>query len=437
MTNDHTNGISRINERLKRGDAVVMTAQEFKSHVRSGHKFQVGDVDVVTTATHGIMSGTAASFSIPVAPPGSFERAAAAWINGVPAQPGPAPNERLGSVDLMVYGTTANGDTAPPYGGGHLFRDLVERQECTIEVLSTCGKRLKRRFTLDDLGFARIYSMRNAFKSYMAFGNFRSTTALRSIFSVWPMTATSGLTVIGSGEMNPIQNDPNLNAIGIGSLAMINNAPGVVIGSGTLAYSNRPNLSLAADMFDMDPYFMGGVCTSEGVEVLNAVSIPIPIVDDAALQSVIGALDENLVLPVADVNDRQPFDEMTYGDVWQGPDHDLTFDPSKLDTEGKDIARAAAICPVNAVDVQAREIDRTRCIRCGACTVEIDSDAFSMNMGTVDIGGKEHPITFRTSDRFRAMELAESLKSKILSGDVPIRDKLLDITCRQPSPLAD
>lgn len=435
MAHTHANAIRKINERLKNGEAVVMTVQEFKAQVRQGKKFELGDVDVVTTATHGIMSGTAASFSIPVAPPGSFERAVAAWINGVPAQPGPAPNERLGSVDLMVYGTTASGDSATSYGGGHLFRDLVERKECTIEVLSTCGKRLKRRFTLDDLGFARIYSMRNAFKSYMAFGNFKSSTAIRSIFSVWPMTRATGITAIGSGEVNPMQNDANLNVIGIGSLVMVNNAPGVVVGNGTLAYPDRPNLSLAADMFDMDPYFMGGVATSEGVEVLNSVSIPIPVVDDATLQGLVGTLDENLPLPVADVGDRQPFDKISYGDVWQGTDHNLLFDPTKLDDDGHDIARAAIICPVNAIDPIAKKIDDRKCIRCGACATEVKSDAFAMHMGSVEIGGTMHDITFRTSDRIRAMELAEALKANVLSGEVPIREKLMDITCRQPKPL--
>ncbi|MEP5730346.1 MAG: methanogenesis marker 16 metalloprotein [Sulfitobacter sp.] len=431
------NGVYKnINERLKNGDAVVMTIQEFKAQVRQGKKFELGDVDVVTTATHGIMSGTAAAFSIPVAPPGSFERAAAAWINGVPAQPGPAPNERLGSVDLMVYGTTASRDTVNSYGGGHLFRDLVERKECTIEVLSTCGQRLKRRFTLDDLGFARIYSMRNAFKSYMAFGNFRSTTAIPSIFSVWPITPTTGITAIGSGEVNPMQNDPNLNVIGIGSLVMVNNAPGVVVGSGTLAYSDRPNLSLAADMFDMDPYFMGGFATGEGVEVLNAISIPISVADETTLQGLIGAKDEDLPLPVADVSDRQPFDQMTYGDVWQGTDHELTFDPSELDDDGNDIARAAAICPVNAIDAQAQKVDRRKCIRCGACAIEVKGGAFEMNLGSVEINGNRHPISLRTSDRVRAMELANSLKAKVLSGEVPIREKLMDISCRQPKPIS-
>ena len=58
--------IREINEKLKKGEAVVMTSVDFKEEVRRGHKFKVGEVDVVTCATRGIMSGTAAMFVVPV-----------------------------------------------------------------------------------------------------------------------------------------------------------------------------------------------------------------------------------------------------------------------------------------------------------------------------------------------------------------------------------
>lgn len=63
--------IREINERLKKGEAVVMTSSDFKEEVRRGHRFTVGEVDVVTCATRSVMSGTAAMFVVPVAGPGS------------------------------------------------------------------------------------------------------------------------------------------------------------------------------------------------------------------------------------------------------------------------------------------------------------------------------------------------------------------------------
>lgn len=409
-----------------------MTAQELKAGVRSGKRFSAADIDVVTTATHGIMSGTAASFSVPVTGRGEFRRATKAWINGVEGQPGPAPNERLGIVDMMIYGTSASRDSPQRYGGGHLFRDLVERNEATIEIVTDTGQKISRRFTLDELTFARMYNFRNCFRSYMAFGNLKGSEPLQSIFAVRPMGPDTGITAIGSGEVNPLQNDPKMRTIGIGSLAMVNDAPGVITGFGTLSYPDRPNLSIVADMFAMQPQFMGGVVTSDGVEVLNAVSIPIPVLNNAILQDMLSSLDENLPLPVADVSDRLPLDEITYADVWVGTDLTLSFSPSRDDASRTEIRAAALMCPVGAIDAQNARIDESRCIRCGACAVGSISGVFSMNLGSAQVLGKRRAITFRTSDRIRAMELMQSLKQKVLAGSIPIREKLMDIVIRQP-----
>jgi uncharacterized protein (DUF39 family) len=118
--------IQEINERLKKGKAVIMTSWEFKKEVQQGHRFPVGEVDVVTCATRSIMSGTAAMFVVPVSGPGVFARAENIWLNGVPGKPGPAPNERLGVVDVLIHGTAHSRYDPNGYGGGHLFRDMVE-----------------------------------------------------------------------------------------------------------------------------------------------------------------------------------------------------------------------------------------------------------------------------------------------------------------------
>ena len=97
--------IIEINERVAKGDAIVLTAQETCDIVKGGENLTIKDVDVVTTATRAIMSGTYAILSFPIAEPCSFIRANRVWINGVPTSIGPCPNERLGIVDLMVFGS--------------------------------------------------------------------------------------------------------------------------------------------------------------------------------------------------------------------------------------------------------------------------------------------------------------------------------------------
>lgn len=141
----------------------MLTAQEVCDIVKDGKELALKDVDVVTTATRAIMSGTYAVLSFPMAEAGSFVRAEQARINGVPASIGPCPNERLGIVDLMIYGTAHSKDRSD-YGGGHLFRELVEGKEVQVEVETNEGDSLTKALCLDDIPYAQILSTRNAFK---------------------------------------------------------------------------------------------------------------------------------------------------------------------------------------------------------------------------------------------------------------------------------
>jgi len=202
--------IEEINEKIAREEATILTAAELKSMVRDGQKVTVDEVDVVTTATFGVMSGTMAVMMVPVAGKCSFEKADAIWLNGVPAQPGPCPNERLGVVDLVINGTSHADER---YGGGHLFRDLVKGKEIDIFV-EAHGRTFENRVTLDDIDFARIITTRLAFKNYHAIINPTATT-ISSIFSVTGLTGPfTETTVSGCGEINPLQNDPSHRIIG-------------------------------------------------------------------------------------------------------------------------------------------------------------------------------------------------------------------------------
>ena len=134
--------IEEINQKIKRGDATVLTAEEVSLLVREGNTPKAEDVDVVTTGTCGIMSGTAAILHVPVADPGAFKKAKNILLNGVPGFPGPCPNEWLGSVDMIIYGT-AHSIYDDRYGGGFLFKDIVGGNEIEVEVESTEGEIFK------------------------------------------------------------------------------------------------------------------------------------------------------------------------------------------------------------------------------------------------------------------------------------------------------
>jgi putative methanogenesis marker 16 metalloprotein len=410
--------ITEINERIKLRDAVVLTAQEVCDIIKGGEDLAFEDVDVVTTATRAIMSGTYAVLSFPMADTCSFTRAERAWINGVPASVGPCPNERLGIVDLMVFGTSHSKEKSD-YGGGHLFRDLVEGKEVQVKVETSENKSFTRAIVLEDIPYARIFSTRNAFKNYVAFVNPRNAS-LPTIFNAldFPPGLTCA-TVSGCGQLNPIKNDPYLETIGIGTRILLNGSEGFVMGTGTRSMSTRPNLLGLADMHQMNPEYMGGFVTSAGPECIGSWAVPIPVLNESILEN-IKKLDRDISLPIMDVNIRQTICKTNYEDVWGSTDLEIDFDPGEcINCES---CAAEFVCPMRAISFESGQIsrDKKRCFNCGLCTSQCICGAFKGNLGTINFEGKEIPIVLRQSDRARAIRLAEELKLNILNGSFKI-----------------
>ena len=401
--------IAAINEKVERGEAVVMTADELCNRVRSGEEVSFEDVDVVTSATCGVKSGTYAVLSFKVAERDEFERAKRVFLNGVPVFPGPCPNERLGIIDAIVYGTSRRDER---YGGGHLFRDLVSHKEIDVLVETVEGKTIETTTNLDKITFARLCSTRNAFRNYNAFVN-PEQNEVASIFSVSTFEgAFKGLTFSGCGELNPLEKDPFLDTVGVGTRILMNGAEGFVIGKGTRSSAEKPNLMGIADMHAMQPEYVGGFSTSAGPEVWNSWAVPIPIVNERVLETA-KRLDEEIKLSVLDIHTRLPVGEITYADVWR--DSTVRFDVQKC-IDCKE-CQVASICPMDAFDGLAKEVNADLCCNCGACVLSCLGGAFYCDLGTVTLSGRQIPVTLRQSDRKRALKLAVMLKNRIIGRD--------------------
>jgi putative methanogenesis marker 16 metalloprotein len=402
--------IEEINEKIARKEAIILTAAELKSMVRDGQKVTVDDVDVVTTATFGVMSGTMAVMMVPVAGKCSFEKADAIWLNGVPAQPGPCPNERLGVVDLVINGTSHADDR---YGGGHLFRDLVKGKEIDIFV-EAHGRTYENRVTLDDIDFARMITTRLAFKNYHAIINPTATT-ISSIFSVTGLTGPfTETTVSGCGEINPLQNDPSHRIIGVGTRVLLNGAPGYIMGKGTRASPDKPNVSAFADMKGMDPDMMGGMKTSHGPECLTSLAVPIPVLDEEILTG-LKIIDRDVPLPVSDVNGRAAHSKVNYGHIWNN-DIDKVIRIDKDRCLKHPDCPAMRTCPTEAISDRFI-VNRDLCINCGTCTLQCPAGVFHARLGAIEIDEGIIPISLRQSDRVRAEKLCIRLKNLILNQD--------------------
>ena len=412
--------IDEINEKIASGKANIFTAGELKDLIREGNTPNYEDVDVVTCGTCGIMSGTAAVFHLDVFDPGSFKKAKSLYLNGVPAFPGPCPNEWLGSVDAIVYGTSHSKNNSS-YGGGFLFSDIISGKEIDVEVESTDGEKFTSLITIEDIPQAQMIGTRMAFKNYTSFTN-PSSKPVSSIFNAIEMEGNfKSFSFSGCGEINPLQNDPNWEAIKKGSSVLLNGSKGLVLGEGTRSSDIKPNFMLAADMRHMSSKYIGGFKTPEGPEVFDTLAIPIPVLNGRIFSNIM-VMNKDISLPIADIQGRHlPLSETTYENVWDGFDLRPTFHKDKcIDCIGCLVEKR---CPTLAYTNQKdnKHLDMKKCFGCGICAYSCLGNAFEMNTGSVvvDIDGDTHdiPIACRQSDIKRAKNLSNKLKNMIEKGE--------------------
>ena len=402
--------LSDIRKKIVDGSAKVITVQELIDSIAKGEKIQFEDVDVITTATKGLMSGITGIFSFRLAAPKTLRKFIEVSINGIEAFPGPCPNEFLGIIDLIVYGT-GHSKTIDNYSGGMLFRDLVEGKTVNVVAKSVEGEIIKKDLTLEDMQFARLMGTRQAIKNYNAMIN-PTTENVNTIFSALPFKPhNSEITFSGCGALNPFQNDPNFETFGIGMPVLVNGNIGHLIGPGTRNYVLKPNMMTIADFQGMKPEYMGSFKTSYGPEPICSIAVPIPILNEEIFNNIIKS-DKEVPLTILNLVGREKLGEITYGDVWDN-NFLVRFEAQKC--KKCDECSIETTCPTSAFSLESG-IDRSRCFNCGMCAIECPDNAFIADLKSINFEGKEVPIVLRQSDRFGAIKLARELKTMILEG---------------------
>lgn len=413
--------IEEINSKIESGEANVFSAHEIKELIKQDNAPSFEEVDVITCGTCGVMSGTAAIFNITVAEAGVFKRAKYVELNGIPVTVGPCPNEWLGSVDVILSGTSKSVDN-PEYGGGFLLKDILKGKEINIKAESIDGEIIESSTNLEEIGTAQLIGSRMAFKNYTAFTN-PSEESVSSIFSAIPLEGNlSGLTFSGCGDLNPLQNDPNMDVINSGTKILLNGAEGLVLANGTRSSPEKPNLMLTGNLKEMDYNFLGGFKTGEGAEIFDTVAIPIPVLNEEIYNNIL-IKNSDIPLTVADIKGRHmPLDEINYGDTWDGSEFRPTFNNESCIDCGE--CAVEAVCPTNAFVINnsgsESDIAYEDCYGCGMCAYYCNADAFDINTGSVNLNIEgttyDVPIICRQSDRLRANKLSDKLKDLILEG---------------------
>ena len=152
-----------INEKIRKGKAVVLTAEQVSEMAKSmSPKEILKKVDVVTTGTFGAMCSSGAILNFGHAQPAiRMERIE---INGVPVSGG------LAAVDTFVGATDCN-PANPKYGGANIIEDLINGKELILEAWgkgTDCypRKHIKTTISLDTINEAILSNPRNAYQNY-------------------------------------------------------------------------------------------------------------------------------------------------------------------------------------------------------------------------------------------------------------------------------
>ena len=308
--------IAEINEKIKKGKAVVLNAKEMARLVREkGKKIAAREVDVVTTGTFSPMCSSGMLFNFGQHPP--LIKASKVWLNGVSAYGG------LAAVDAYL-GVTEPAEDDPlnkvypgqfKYGGGHVIEDLVRGKSVRLKALAygtDCypRKELEKDITLAELKNAILLNPRNCYQNYNCAVNL--TNKIKYTY-MGPLRPNLGnVNFATSGELSPLFNDPYFKTIGLGTKIFLGGGIGYVIGAGTqhnpgpvrnkrgIPMQPSGTLMVKGDLKQMQARFLRGVSIAGyGCSMAVGVGIPIPILNEE-IAWYAGVSDEDIQMPVVD-----------------------------------------------------------------------------------------------------------------------------------------
>ncbi len=329
-----------INEKIRQGRAVVVTAEEMVGIVRKKGRVRAArDVDVVTTGTFSPMCSSGAFLNIGHTKPGI--KTARVWLNGVPTYAG------LAAVDCYIGATEPREDDPLNkiypgeflYGGGHVIHDLVSGKSIQLraEAYGThCypKKFVEKRITLKDMPFAQLCNPRNAYQNYNCAVNLTDKTVFTYMGTLKPRMANANYCT--SGQLSPLFNDPEYKTMGIGTRIFLGGGTGYIVGPGTqhnpqvertekgMPRTPAGTLMVTGDLKQMSPRWLVGVSIlGYGCSLAVGLGVPIPVLnEDIAGQA--GTGDDEIITQVVDYGAAYPkgkaesIKEVTYAELKTG-----------------------------------------------------------------------------------------------------------------------
>jgi len=291
--------IDEINEKIKSGKAVVVTAEEMVEITKDkGTKKTADYVDVVTTGTFGPMCSSGMFINLGHSKPRIKIGGGKCLLNDVPAYTG------IAAVDVYL-GATAIPEDDPrnmvypgafKYGGAHVIEEFISGKN--IRLVSTAygtdcypRKHIETYINKETVNEAYLYNPRNAYQNYNVAVNLSKKVIYTYMGIVRPHMHSANY--CSAGQLSPLLKDPKYKTIGIGTRIFLGGGIGYVAWNGTqhnpcaqrspdgLPRAGAGTIAVVGDAKAMNSsYIKGASFVGYGVSMFVGLGIPIPVLDE-------------------------------------------------------------------------------------------------------------------------------------------------------------
>ena len=357
--------ISEINEKIRSGKAVVVTAEEVIGIVEEkGVEKAAKEIDVVTTGTFGPMCSSGAFLNLGHTSPRIKIGGSRTTLNEVPVYTG------IAAVDVFL-GATSIPDDDPrnkvhpghfDYGGGHVIEDLLAGKDVRLMAAAygtDCypKKKIETLVRLEDMNEATLFNMRNAYQNYNVAVNLSDKTIYTYMGVLKPNCANANYST--SGQLSPLLNDPHYKTIGIGTKIFLGGGVGYVAWHGTQHHPDVPRgengvptrpagtIAVIGNLKQMKTgWLVGTSMLGYGATLTVGVGVPIPILSEEALRYA-AVKDEEILAPIVDYSESFPqckpdiLGEVSYAELKSG----------KIQISGKETPTASLSSYYKAMEI--------------------------------------------------------------------------------------
>jgi uncharacterized protein (DUF39 family) len=330
--------IEEINDKIINKKATVWTVEEVKERVEElGVKEVFNLVDVITTGTFEPMESSGAIINLGhTDPPIKIK---SCWLDNIPAYAGfGAVDLYLGATQVSDYGDNSGDlESKKERGGGHVIEDLISGKSISLRAIgqvTDCYPRssFNTLITKDTINQFYLYNPRNLYQNFIVGINGGD----RYLYTyLGPLQPRLGNAVYSNtGAISPLLNDPDLQAIGVGTRIFLGGAMGYIAWEGTQHFplqkrldNHTPigpasTLALIGDAKEMQSQWVRGCYFKNyGPSLMLGVGVPIPVLNEEIVLRC-AVKDSEIVAPIVDFSIprrvRPTFGLVTYAQLKTG-----------------------------------------------------------------------------------------------------------------------